>query len=201
MKRRLRALLRRPPSIAEELTSAALRDRFRARGIEIGLYTYGCFSAERIGKRSTIGRYCSFADTARIYTRNHGVGFLGLTAYLYNPALGVVDEDKIEHVPIAIGDDVWLGHNAIVLPSASSIGRGAVVGAGAVVTKPVPAYAIVGGNPARVIRMRFEPDVIAAIEATRWWEKAPDDLRRMIAEDPTLMFAPAQALARGKTTS
>ncbi|MDF0541261.1 CatB-related O-acetyltransferase [Sphingobium sp. H39-3-25] len=187
---RLRRLLKRPPSLEEELTSVQLRARFKEQGIDIGLYSYGCFDFNRIGKRSKIGRYCSFADTARIYTRNHGIEFLGLTAYFYNPSLGVVDRDMIEHTVVTVEDDVWLGHASILLPSTGSVGRGAIVAAGAVVTKPVPAYAIVAGNPARVIRMRFDKKTIDAIESTQWWYRSPEELRNLITEEPDMVFRP-----------
>jgi virginiamycin A acetyltransferase len=188
--------LRRAPTLQQELTSTKLRADFRALEIDVGLYSYGCFDADRIGRRTKVGRYCSFADTARVYTRNHGVEFLGLTPYLYNVHLGVVDVDMIPHTPVSIADDVWVGHAAIILLSTGSIGRGAVIGAGSVVTKPVPAYAIVGGNPAKVIRMRFDQPTIDAIEETRWWERTPDDLRALVRDNPDLVFTPTKLLGR-----
>jgi serine acetyltransferase len=63
---------------------------------------------------------------------------------------------------------VWIGRSAILLPGVC-VGDGAVVGAGAVVTKPVPPYAIVAGNPARLIRYRFNEDIIARLQAIQWW--------------------------------
>jgi virginiamycin A acetyltransferase len=188
--------LRRAPTLQQELTSTKLRAQFLAMEIEVGLYSYGCFDAGRIGRRTKVARYCSFADTARVYTRNHGVTFLGLTPYFYNPHLNVVDDDMIPHVPVSIADDVWVGHAAVILPSAGSIGRGAVIGAGSVVTRPVPAYAIVGGNPAKVIRMRFDQPTIDVIEKTRWWEGTPDDLRALVRDNPDLVFTPTKLLGR-----
>lgn len=193
----LRRRLRGRPTLAEQLTSTTLRRRFADRGVTIGLYSYGCFDLARVPAGVTIGRYCSVAPSAHIFLRNHGVGFLGLTAYLYNEALGVVDESRIAPATLTIGDDVWIGHNAILLPGVGSVGRGAVIGAGAVVTRPVPPYAIVAGNPARIVRMRFDPATIAAIDATRWWEGTPDDLRRLVRERPGLAFDPATHFAQG----
>jgi carbonic anhydrase/acetyltransferase-like protein (isoleucine patch superfamily) len=71
---------------------------------------------------------------------------------------------------------VWIGHGAIVLPG-RSIGDGAVVAAGAVVTKDVPPYAIVGGNPARVIRPRFPDDTAARLRQLAWWNWSHERLR------------------------
>ena len=78
-----------------------------------------------------------------------------------------------------------MGHNAAIAPSVSQIGRGAVIAAGAVVTCDVPRYAVVAGVPAAVVRYRFTPEIIAEIEATRWWEWSVEDLARRVAERRT----------------
>jgi len=70
---------------------------------------------------------------------------------------------------IIIKHDVWIGANCTILDEIT-IGNGAVIGAGSVVTKDVPAYAIVGGNPAKIIKYRFSPEIIREIEATQFWE-------------------------------
>lgn len=72
--------------------------------------------------------------------------------------------------PLVIGSDVWIGYNVIVLQSVSYIGNGAVIGAGSVVTRDIPDYAVVGGAPARLIRYRFKPKVIQALLDLRWWD-------------------------------
>jgi hypothetical protein len=77
---------------------------------------------------------------------------------------------------VTIGHDVWIGHGAIVLPG-RNIGTGAVVAAGAIVTKDVPAYTIVGGNPARVIRRRFPEATADRLAALGWWDWDHDTLR------------------------
>lgn len=182
---RLRKLL------ANEFESQELRRFFAERyGITVGLYSYGCFDATRIPKNTQIGRYCSFAPTSYVFNGNHGLAFLSLHPYLYNPALGVVEKESIQRTVCVFEDDVWVGHHAIVLPSVRRVGRGAVIAAGAVVTRDVPAYAIVAGNPATIKRYRFEPEVIALIEETRWWTLSRDQLTAVVRDKPELAYGP-----------
>jgi acetyltransferase-like isoleucine patch superfamily enzyme len=75
-----------------------------------------------------------------------------------------------------VGADVWIGHGALI-KAGLHIGVGSVVGAGAVVTRDVAPFSIVGGNPARVIRMRFAPELIEALLVSRWWERSIHELR------------------------
>jgi phosphonate metabolism protein (transferase hexapeptide repeat family) len=82
---------------------------------------------------------------------------------------------------VHIGHDVWIGHGAIVLPG-RSIGTGAVIAAGAVVTKDVPAYTIVAGNPARTIRRRFSEDATNRLAELAWWDWDHETLRRALPD-------------------
>lgn len=179
-------------TLKDELTSEKLRIRFRAMGVEVGLYSYGCFDISRVPSGVTIGRYCSFSSSSQVFLRNHGVNFIGLTAYLYNETLGVVDRSMVEPTCLSIGDDVWVGHNSVLLPGVHEVGRGAVIAAGAVVTKPVPAYAVVAGNPARVIRMRFDERTITEIEKTRWWEWDLSEMKKMILQRSMMIYDPVK---------
>ena len=87
-------------------------------------------------------------------------------------------DGSLKSRPLVIGSDVWIGYRATILGPVT-IGHGAVIGAGAVVTSDVPPYAIVAGNPARVLRMRFPSDIVERLMRIAWWNW-PDD--RVIAE-------------------
>ncbi|MGI3171541.1 CatB-related O-acetyltransferase [Pseudooceanicola sp. C21-150M6] len=94
--------------------------------------------------------------------------------------------------PITLGHDVWIGDNA-VLRGGISIGDGAVIASGTVVTKDVAPYTIVGGNPARIIRKRFPDELCAALQESRWWEIEMADLLNLPMHDPeALVTAIAQ---------
>lgn len=81
-----------------------------------------------------------------------------------------------------MGHDVWIGHNAVILPSVSKIGNGAVIGANTVVHQNVPPFAVVSGFPGRVVRHRFNEETIRQIEESKWWEKPIEELRKNIVE-------------------
>lgn len=158
---------------------AILRDY---HGVDIGMYTHGgCFQPGRFDRFTTVGRYCSISRTARAMNRDHPVSFRSTHAFFFNPALGHVDQDLIEYTPLDIGHDVWFGHNSVIMPNVREIATGAVVAAGAVVNKNVPPYAVVIGNPARVVRYRFAPEVIEELLRSEWWEKPIEELKRNMA--------------------
>ena len=99
-----------------------------------------------------------------------------MSAYFYNKRFGGLDVRDVPRETLEIGHDVWIGFGTIIVSSCHQIGSGAVVAAGSVVTKDVPPYAVVAGTPAKVIRYRFGEAVQQALEASRWWEKTPDEL-------------------------
>jgi acetyltransferase-like isoleucine patch superfamily enzyme len=161
-----------------EFYSPTLREIFsRYHQVHIGMYTHG--GAFRIGlmdRHTTIGRYCSIATTARVHNRNHPLQYKSTHGFFFNPRLGYSPQDSVAYIPLEIGNDVWIGHNAIIMPHVQRIGDGAVIAAGAVVNNDVPPYAIVVGNPARVVRYRFSPGVIRALLEEKWWENSIEEL-------------------------
>lgn len=140
----------------------------------LGDYSYLAGHASII--YATLGKFCSIAAYVRINPGNHPMWRVTQHHMTYRRAqygLGSADDGEFfawreEHQCI-IGHDVWIGHGATVMPGVS-IGTGAVVGAGAVVTKDVAPYEIVGGVPARRIRMRFPPEAVARLLASAWWD-------------------------------
>ena len=177
-----------------QATDLWLRDYFREEhDIHVGLYSYGCFDRWRMPGPLRIGRYCSFGKTVRVVDANHPLDALTTHPALYEKQFGVVDEDLIHAEPLVIEDDVWVGHNVVILPGCKFIGRGAIIGAGSIVTKNVDAYTIVAGVPARALRQRFAPPLIEAIEASRWWELDLAGLRDLVRRNRNAVYAPTVA--------
>lgn len=157
-------------AIGGQYESRTLRRRYEDQyGIQVGMYTIGAFDRWRVPLGTKIGRYCSLARTARLIEADHPVDNLTTHPFLYLPAFGVISH-SLKTEPQVVEDDVWIGHNATILPSCKRIGRGAVIGAGSIVMANVPRYAIISGDPAKLVRFRFRAAVRAAIEATKWWE-------------------------------
>ena len=125
---------------------------------------------------ASCGNYCSIGRGSDIGLSQHPTDRLTTHPTTYLPDAWPFDEFPIRRrphdaiwKPVAIGHDCWIGSGARIMGGVS-IGTGAVVAAGAVVTHDVPPYAIVGGVPARVLRYRFDPATVDALLASRWWE-------------------------------
>lgn len=197
--RRLRGLALRVARRFEggEFRSTTLREIFKEYwGVEVGLYTHGgCFEPWMIDRETKIGRYSSIARGVWVVNHNHPLSFKGTSGLFFNPALGLCDRWLVDHNPLEIGNDVWIGVNAVIMPEVNRIGDGAVVGAGAVVSRDVPPYAVVLGNPARVVKYRFSEEVIARLLEEKWWEKDPAELAGRIAEFQVPLEDPVRSTA------
>lgn len=154
--------------------------------IAVGAYTYGRPKVRfpESGARLVIGRYGSIADGVEILLGgNHRLDWV--TSYpfpalprLWPQASGLTGFDATRG-DVVIGHDVWLGSQCMIL-SGVTIGHGAAIAARSVVTKDVPPYAIVAGNPARVVRLRFDETAVASLLETRWWDLPKDRIDTLL---------------------
>lgn len=157
-------------------TTDLLRERFPQHNIGHGTYGDNSLCILRwnphCSGKLTIGAYCSFASHVKIFLDGeHHPEWV--STYPFPP--GMDGRQPKSKGDVTIGNDVWVGYTAMIL-SGVTIGDGAVIGCGAVVTKDVPAYGIVAGNPARLIRYRFDAATIARLIATQWWKLTPAQL-------------------------
>ena len=136
-------------------------NEFDPKNVKVGNYTYGELTVLNFGKNEklTIGSYCSIASEV-VFSLNADHFTNHVSTFPFKAkVLEFEANEAYSKGNITVDDDVWIGQNAIIL-SGVHIGQGAVIAAGAVVSKDVPPYAIVGGVPAKVIRYRFEPEMI-----------------------------------------
>lgn len=185
--------------------------------IEVGDYTiYNDFAADPLdfernnvlyhypvnGDRLLIGRFCSVACGAKFLFNSANHTLRSLSTYPFPIFWGEkwgIDKSEVASAwdnrgDIVVGNDVWIGYEAVVMAGVR-IGDGAIVAARAVVTRDVPPYAIVGGVPAKVIRMRFDPATVRRLLAVRWWDWPEASIRRALplirrgAVDELVLFA------------
>lgn len=138
-----------------------------------------------------IGAFCSISWNVGIGGANHDYTRVTTHSFLYSPYMGLTGENEILYdrfaTPCKIGNDVWIGANAVICRDVT-IGDGAVVGAGAVVTKSVEPYTIVTGVPAKPIKKRFDDKTIERLLKIRWWEFDDETIRsnfELFARTPT----------------
>ena len=172
------------------------------RGCHVGRYTYGYETLlKEYPMAVSIGRFCSINGTARIWN-NHAMTCITTHPFLdypgmfpwkkYKQRLNFVDKYGVyknnaayedsklrKNEPVIIGNDVWIGANVIILPGVN-IGHGAVIAAGAVVTKDVEPYAIVGGVPAKLIKYRFNAEERQKLLSIAWWNWSLDKIEKNI---------------------
>ena len=137
-----------------------------------------------IGDRLIIGKFVAIAQAAQFIMNgaNHPIG--GFSTFPFQ-MFGLGDPSDLKRPgpnnrgDMVIGNDVWNGREAVIMPGVT-IGDGAIIGTRAQVTKDVPAYAVVAGNPGRVVKMRFPPEIVAELLAIRWWDWDADRIARHI---------------------
>ena len=123
----------------------------------------------------TIGRYCAVGHDIKIITSNHDYKHINLQFDLQKKIGASIPHLNCEG--IEMGHNVWVGDSVIILPDVK-IGNGAVVGAGSIVTKDIPPYAIAAGNPAQIIKFRFTQKTQKELEKLRWWEWPLEEMRK-----------------------
>lgn len=128
----------------------------------------GNFVVKGKGGVLEIGGFCAIGVNVTVILSNHYYDYPAIEFDFYKKYFGKYPY-KIEKRKNIIENDVWIGDNVIILPEIT-IGTGAIIGAGAIVTKDVPPYAIVGGNPAKILKYRFSKKVIDELLDSKWWE-------------------------------
>lgn len=128
----------------------------------------GNFVVKGKGGILEVGGFCALGANVTVILSNHYYDYPAIEFDFYKKYFGKYPY-KIEQRKNIIGNDVWIGDNVIILPEIT-IGTGAIIGAGAIVTKDVPPYAIVGGNPAKILKYRFSKKVIDELLESKWWE-------------------------------
>lgn len=127
-----------------------------------------------------IGKFCQIAAGTKFIMSGANHQMNGFSTYPFS----IFGGDWANYEPeypnkgdTIVGHDVWFGYNSMIMPGVK-IGNGAIIGAGAIVTKDVAPFTIVGGNPARLIRARFESEIIQELEDIQWWNWDPKKIAR-----------------------
>jgi acetyltransferase-like isoleucine patch superfamily enzyme len=154
----------------------------------------------------TVGRYCSLGSGLSFPRYRHPVEHVSTSSFTHDPHTDIVvravrDQKSgyrnffpnPQRGPIVVEHDVWVGQDATIMPGVR-LGTGSVVAANSVVTRSVEPYRIVGGNPARVIRLRFEPAVVDGLLASRWWEYTFTDFDGLDLSNPPSFLRAFEAI-------
>jgi virginiamycin A acetyltransferase len=190
---------REPFPLPGQARLAFLKNHLTRPNIIVGDYTYyddpgGVANFEAnvlyhfdfVGDKLIIGKFCAVGTGVKFIMNgaNHAIG--GFSTYPFRIFGGAwqknlpADFAFPQRGDTVVGNDVWLGYDSLLMPGVR-IGDGAIVATRALVTKDVPPYAIVGGNPARIIRMRFNESTVAALLAIRWWDWDIEKITRNVA--------------------
>jgi len=187
-----------PHPIAAHRRVGFLRPLVQRANVEIGEYTYyddpdgperfaeKCIlhHYDFIGDRLVIGRFCALASDVRFVMNGANHTMDGFSTYPFNifgsgweKGFDVARYAASNRGDTVVGNDVWIGMEAMIMPGVK-IGDGAIVAARSLVGSDVPPFAIVGGNPARLIRRRFDEAIIAALLDIAWWDWPIDKVTR-----------------------
>ncbi len=181
-------------------TSCFIKNVIKAPNISVGDYTYYdddkdptgfeknnvLFNYPVFGDKLIIGKFCQIASGTQFIMGAANHRLCSATTYPFN----IMSEAWAEIAPVhlsqlphkgdtVIGNDVWFGRNCVVMPGVK-IGDGAIVAAHSVVTKNVEPYSVVGGNPARFIKKRFDDELTELLLRFKWWDLPPDELAEVM---------------------
>jgi virginiamycin A acetyltransferase len=193
-----------------------IRNTVRNPQIQIGEYTYyddpeNSEDFERnvlylfpfVGDRLVIGRYCAIARGVKFIMNGANHRLSGFSTYPFN----IFSDDWARVTPLpeelpfkgdtVVGHDVWLGYKALIMPGVN-IGHGAIVAARSVVTADVPPYTIVGGNPARVVKPRFDESTVSRLLRIAWWDWDAARVTRHLEQIVGTDLEALEAAARGE---
>lgn len=185
-------------------TLCYISNLLKKKNVEIGDYTYYSDNKnspenfynniehhyEFLGDKLIIGKFCAIAEGIKFIMNGANHRMDGITTYPFNIFACGWEKvtPKLEQLPFkgdtVIGNDVWIGQNVTIMPGVK-IGDGAIIATNSTVTKDVEPYAIVGGNPAKIIKKRFSDEIIKLLLELQWWnwadEKIFDNLEKLVA--------------------
>ena len=141
-------------------------------------FTGSCYLAN-----CKIGSYCSIGRNVKVVNGNHHYERISTCVDLFDNK-DVSFFMNIDGFSCIVGNDVWIGDN-VLIKAGTKIGDGSVIGFGSVVTRDVPPYAIVAGNPAKIIKYRFSEEHIAKLIASKWWEYDFETISSITKENPS----------------
>lgn len=180
-----------------------------------GLCTIGSFSYSysALPEPMTVGRYCSISSGLIILDSHHPMDLVTTSIITFRPGNQLVSEFVNAEQTSQynwhkfggklypqIGNDVWIGRD-VTLSMGIIIGNGAVVAAGSLVTKDVPPYAVVGGNPARILKYRFAEETILDINSLEWWKYDPKTISAIGYKNPELFCEKVRTVISDETLS
>ena len=182
-------------------TSVYLKNIIKAKNIIVGDYSYYdspsgypldfeknnvLFNYEIFGDKLIIGNFVSIAEgvTFIMGAANHRLN--SVSTYPFNIMNKVWEKNSTPHInelphkeDTVIGNDVWIGHNATILPGVK-IGDGAIIGAYSVVAKDIPPYAVAVGNPVKIVKYRFDEELISLLLKYKWWNKEEEEINKIL---------------------